>query len=83
MQTIKIQSVKNLITARPEGMDFETYKQLRKEQHQKLHGYNEPVYNKEGQVVSHRHIAGRLEGVCIPPHQWTNSRDVQIVIVKK
>ena len=32
MKTIRIPRVKNLITARPEGMDFETYKALRKEQ---------------------------------------------------
>lgn len=31
--TIRIQKVENLLTARPEGMDFETYKRLCTEQY--------------------------------------------------
>lgn len=78
IMTIRIPKVKNLLTARPEGMDYETYKRLRAEQNKMLHGWNETVMDGGKQFV--RHYPGRLAGVCIPPEQYTNSRDFQIVI---
>ena len=41
--TIRIPKVKNLLTARPEGMDYATYKRLRTEQNKMLHGWNQTV----------------------------------------
>ena len=75
MTTKRIPKVGNLLTARPEGMDFETYKMLRKEQDRKLHGWNEVVATS--QVVHH---AGRLDGVLFSPEEWVNSRENRIVI---
>ncbi len=75
---IRIQKVKNLITARPEGMDFETYKQLRKAQKELLHGHNEIVMN--GGTPHRVHYPGRLDGVAFRPEQWTNSRDCKVII---
>ena len=73
MTTIKIKKVQNLITARPEGMDFETYKQLRREQHVNLHGYKD---------ANGRRHPGRLDGIYIPAniYQGHSSDDFQIVI---
>ena len=75
---IRIQKVKNLITARPEGMDFETYKQLRKAQKELLYGHNEIVMN--GGTPHKVHYPGRLDGVTFRPEQWTNSRDCKVII---
>ena len=58
--TIRIPKVKNLLTARPEGMDYETYKRLRAEQNKMLHGWNETVMDGGKQFV--RHYPGRLAG---------------------
>lgn len=81
MTKITIPKVKNLITARPEGMDFETYKRVRKEQHQMLHGYN-TVVMQGGARPYKEHTPGRLEGVLIPSSQYYGhrSKDFQIVI---
>ena len=78
MTTKKIAKVGNLLTARPEGMDFETYKILRKEQNQKLHGWNEIVLN--GSHAEKIHHPGRLEGVAFTPKEWINSRENRVVI---
>ena len=78
METITIAKVKNLITARPKEMPFEVYRKLRKEQQMMLHGYS--VVEKQNGVFVRRHIPGRLDGVCIPPERYTNSRNVQIVL---
>ena len=78
MKTIRIPRVKNLITARPEGMDFETYKALRKEQKKMLHGYNEKVLN--GGKPKKVHYPGRLDGVTFKPEDWINSQKCQVVI---
>ena len=75
MTTKRIPKVGNLLTARPEGMDFETYKMLRKEQDRRLHGWNEAVATN--QVVHH---AGRLDGVLFSPEEWINSRENRVVI---
>ena len=75
MTTKRIPKVGNLLTARPEGMDFETYRMLRKEQSRRLHGWNEAV--STSQVVHH---AGRLDGVLFSPEEWVNSRENRIVI---
>jgi len=78
METITIAKVKNLITARPKEMPFEVYRKLRKEQQLMLHGYS--VVEKQNGVFVRRHIPGRLDGVCIPPERYTNSRNIQIVL---
>lgn len=78
METITIARVKNLITARPKEMPFEVYRKLRKEQQLMLHGYS--VVEKQNGVFVRRHIPGRLDGVCIPPERYTNSRNIQIVL---
>jgi len=78
MKTIKIPRVKSLLTARPEGMDFETYKELRKEQKKMLHGRNETVLM--GATPRKVHYPGRLDGVTIRPEDWTNSQQCQVVI---
>lgn len=78
MTTKRIPKVGNLLTARPEGMDFETYKMLRKEQDRRLHGWNEVVaLGNAHQVVHH---AGRLDGVLFSPEEWVNSRENRVVI---
>lgn len=64
-----------ILNERPEGMDYETYRQKRKEQCQKLRGFNATIPN-----VGIKHVMGRLEGILISSSQWTNSRNVQIVI---
>lgn len=78
METITIARVKNLITARPKEMPFDVYRKLRKEQQTMLYGYS--VVEKRDGVFVHRHIPGRLDGVCIPPERYTNSRNIQIVL---
>jgi len=78
METITIAKVKNLITARPKEMPFDVYRKLRKEQQLMLHGYS--VVEKQNGVFVRRHIPGRLDGVCIPPERYTNSRNIQIVL---
>lgn len=86
METITIAKVKNLITARPKEMPFDVYRKLRKEQQLMLHGYSVlmlhgySVVEKQNGVFVRRHIPGRLEGVCIPPERYTNSRNIQIVL---
>ena len=64
IMTIRIPKVKNLLTARPEGMDYETYKRLRTEQNKMLHGWNETVMDGGKQFV--RHYPGRLAGGVHP-----------------
>ena len=78
METITIAKVKNLITARPKEMPFDVYRKLRKEQQMMLYGYS--VVEKQNGVFVRRHIPGRLDGVCIPPERYTNSRNIQIVL---
>ena len=78
METITIAKVKNLITARQKEMPFDVYRKLRKEQQLMLHGYS--VVEKQNGVFVRRHIPGRLDGVCIPPERYTNSRNIQIVL---
>lgn len=65
-----------ILNERPKGMDYETYRQRRKEQCLKLRGFNVPVPNSSIK----QHVMGRLEGILIPSHQYTNSRNIQIVI---
>lgn len=79
METITIEKVKNLITARPKKMPFDVYRKLRKEQQLMLHGYS-GVVEKQNGVFVRCHIPGRLDGVCIPPERYTNSRNIQIVL---
>lgn len=80
MKEITIGKVQNLITKRPEGMDYETYRMLRREQDRKLRGWNEKV-STEG-PFGHRfiHHTGRLEGTLIPSRDWKNAQAVKIVI---
>lgn len=75
---IRIQKVKNLLTARPEGMDFETYRMLRRAQKEMLYGHSVVVF--EGGSPRRVHYPGRLDGVVFPPERWTNSRECRVVI---
>lgn len=65
-----------ILNERPKQMDYETYRQRRKEQCLKLRGFNVSVPNSNIK----KHVMGRLEGILIPSHQYTNSRNIQIVI---
>lgn len=64
----------DIITSRPKGMSYETYRTKRKEMCLKLHGYNTMVGDKKV------HVLGRLEGIAIPSENWTNSKDVRVII---
>lgn len=77
--TIEIPKVGDLITKRPEGMDFEEYKRKRREQDLYLHGYSETFIGADGHI-GRRHIMGRLDGILIPSHQYKNGRNPQILI---
>ena len=79
MKTIRIPRVENIITARPKGMDFETYKALRKEQKKMLHGYTEEIVLNGGAPLK-VHRPGRLDGVTFRPEDWVNSQECQVVI---
>ena len=68
--TIEVPKVGDLITKRPEGMDFKEYKRKQREQKKYLHGYD----------VSGMHIMGRLEGIFIPAHEYKNGKNPQILI---
>ena len=68
--TIEVPKVGDLITKRPEGMDFAEYKKKQREQDFYLHGGN----------VARQHIMGRLDGILIPSHQYKNGRNPQILI---
>lgn len=68
--TIEVPKVGDLITKRPEGMDFEEYKKKQREQDLYLHGGN----------VAGQRIMGRLDGILIPAHQYKNGRNPQILI---
>lgn len=68
--TIEVPKVGDLITKRPEGMDFAEYKKKQREQDFYLHGGN----------VAGQHIMGRLDGILIPAHQYKNGRNPQILI---
>lgn len=77
--TIEVPKVGNLITKRPDGMDFEEYRKERKKQDMYLHGYSETITLKGGRT-ERRHIMGRLDGILVPAHQYVNGRDPQILI---
>ena len=77
--TIEVPKVGDLITKRPEGMNFEEYKRKQREQDMYLHGYSETFIGADGRT-ERRHIMGRLEGVLIPSHQYKNGRNPQILI---
>lgn len=74
--TIEVPKVGDLITKRPEGMDFEEYKRKLREQDMYLHGYSE-TSTETGRKI---HIMGRLDGKLIPSHQYKNGRNPQILI---
>lgn len=67
-----------IMNERPEGMSFDEYRKKRKEQCMKLRGYNITVM--DGGMPVKKHVTGRLEGILIPSAQWTNSRNVVVVI---
>ena len=77
--TIEVPKVGDLITKRPEGMDFEEYKRKRREQDLYLHGYSETFIGAGGHT-ERSHIMGRLDGILIPSHQYKNGRNPQILI---
>ena len=68
--TIEVPKVGDLITKRPEGMDFKEYKRKQREQDFYLHGGN----------VEGQYIMGRLDGILITSHQYKNGRNPQILI---
>lgn len=68
--TIVIAKVGEIITKRPEGMDYETYRKLQREQDRFFKGCK----------VDEGYMRGRLEGICIPPQQYVNSHNPQIII---
>ena len=70
MLKVNIEKFGEILNGRPKKMSYEEYRAKCKEQCLKLRGFN-----KNGV-----HIMGRLEGVLIPSSQWTNSRDVVVVI---
>lgn len=74
MLKVNVGKFGDIITSRPQGMSYEDYRQKRKEQHLKLHGYNTIVGNERV------HVMGRLEGIFIPSEKWTNSKEVKVVI---
>ena len=77
--TIEVPKVGDLITKRPEGMDFKEYKRKQREQDLYLHGYSETFIGADGHI-RRRHIMGRLDGILIPSHQYKNGRNPQILI---
>lgn len=78
-KTIRVPKFGEILTKRPENMGFAEYKQKLKEQNRRLKGYNLTVGIQYGRRQLN-HIAGRLEGVLIPAKEWTNSREVQVVV---
>ena len=77
--TIEVPKVGDLITKRPEGMDFKEYKRKQREQDLYLQGYSETFIGADGHT-GRRHIMGRLEGIFIPSYQYKNGRNPQILI---
>ena len=77
--TIEVPKVGDLITKRPEGMDFKEYKKKQREQDLYLHGYSETFIGADGHT-GRRHIMVRLDGILIPSHQYKNGRNPQILI---
>lgn len=70
--TIVIAKVGEIITKRPKGMEYETYREALREQDRFFKGYR----------VSEGYVRGRLEGICLAPTQYVyvNSHNPQIVI---
>lgn len=77
--TIEVPKVGDLITKRPEGMDFKEYKRKLREQDMYLHGYSETFIGADGHT-RRRYIMGRLDGILIPSHQYKNGKNPQILI---
>ena len=73
--TIVIAKVGEIITKRPEGMDYGTYREALREQDRFFKGYSV----KRGHNMR-EYTRGRLEGICIPPQQYVNSHNPQIII---
>lgn len=78
MLKVNVGKFGEILNERPKGMSYEEYRAKRKEQCLKLRGYNITVM--DGNKPIKRHVMGRLEGVLIPSAQWTNSRDVVVII---
>ena len=74
--TIDVPKVGDIITKRPEGMDFKAYKRKLKEQDIYLHGYSETSIETGRKI----HIMGRLDGILIPSYQYKNGKNPQILI---
>lgn len=78
MLKVNVGKFGEILNGRPDGMKYEEYRAKRKEQCLKLRGYNITVMENNKPIK--KHVMGRLEGVLIPSSQWTNSRDVVVVI---
>ena len=74
--TIVIAKVGDIITKRPEGMDYETYREAQRAQDRFFKGF----FQGRKDNLRLGYIRGRLEGICIPPQQYVNSHNPQIVI---
>ena len=74
--TIVIDKVGEIITKRPEGMDYEAYREAQRAQDRFFKGF----YQGRRDNLRLGYIRGRLEGICIPPAQYVNSHYPQIVI---
>lgn len=78
MLKVNIKEFGEILNERPKGMSYEEYRAKRKKQRLKLRGYNITVM--DGDKFIKKYVMGRLEGVLIPSAQWTNSRDVVVII---
>ena len=74
--TIVIAKVGEIITKRPEGMNYETYREAQRAQDRFFKGFY--VWRKDNLRLGY--IRGRLEGICISPKQYVNSHNPQIII---
>ena len=74
--TIVIAKVGEIITKRPEGMEYETYREAQRAQDRFFKGF----YQGRRDNLRLGYIRGRLEGICIHPQQYVNSHNPQIVI---
>ena len=74
--TIVIAKVGEIITKRPEGMDYETYREAQRAQDRFFKG----VYQGRRDNLRIGYVRGRLKGICIPPQQYVNSHNPQIII---
>ena len=74
--TIVIAKVGEIITKRPEGMEYETYREAQRAQDRYFKGF----YQGRRDNLRLGYVMGRLEGICIHPAQYVSSHNPQIII---